>query len=168
MAKVIMLIGVPGSGKTTFAHNLSLEKGYKVISSDVIRQTFPGIKENNVFPTVYEMCVNELRNGRDIILDATNITPKVRKRAWDALDAFGVKYDKVAYYFITDPNKCMERVAIRNTLPNERYLPVEVIKGYGEKIIAPAIEEGFKEIIVIDNNKHDENYQNKVDFELVK
>ena len=53
-------------------------------------------------------------------------------------------------------------------MPNERFLPLDVIKGYGEKIIAPTIEEGFKEIVVIDNNKHDDNYHNKIDFELVK
>lgn len=153
MAKVIMLIGVPGSGKTTFAHNLSLEKGYKVISSDVIRQTFPGINENKVFPTVYEMCVNELRNGRDIILDATNITPKVRKRAWDALDAFGVKYDKVAYYFDTPKEVCIERVEKRNKMDGELFLPTDVIVSYHNNIIEPTYEEGFKEIVII---KYDE------------
>ena len=58
----------------------------------------------------------------------------------------------------------MERVEKRNKMPNERYLPVDVIKGYGEKIIAPTLEEGFKRIFIIDNNKHDDNYQNKQDF----
>ena len=73
----------------------------------------------------------------------------------------------MAYYFITDPNKCVERVAKRNKMPNERFLPLDVIKGYGEKIIAPTIEEGFKEIIVIDNNQHDDNYQSKTSFVTV-
>ena len=48
-------------------------------------------------------------------------------------------------------------------MPNERFLPVEVIAGYGEKIIAPTKEEGFIDIVVIDNNKHVENY-NSIDF----
>ena len=40
---------------------------------------------------------------------------------------------------------------------------VEVIAGYGEKIIAPTKEEGFIEIVVVDNNKHEDNY-NTINF----
>ena len=91
-----------------------------------------------------------------------------RKKTGKIAERGVTEYEKIAYYFITDPDRCVERVAIRNTMPNERFLPLDVIKGYGEKIIAPTIEEGFKEVVIIDNNKHDDNYQNKVDFELVK
>lgn len=171
MATVHMLIGIPGSGKSTYCNNVLIKKypNAVFIASDIVRNNNPQMKEEEIWPEIYRLCSNALNSGLDIIYDATNITPTVRNRFWGKLAERNVtSYDKVAYYFITDPNKCMERVAIRNTLPNERYLPVEVIKGYGEKIIAPTIEEGFKEIIVIDNNKHDENYQNKVDFELVK
>ena len=44
----------------------------------------------------------------------------------------------------------------RNKNPNERYLPVDIISGYNDRIIAPSKKEGFKEIIVIDNNKNKE------------
>lgn len=49
MAKLIMLIGIPGSGKTTYSKDLSKEYNAKVISSDKVRQTYIGIEESEVF-----------------------------------------------------------------------------------------------------------------------
>ena len=171
MATVHMLVGIPGSGKSTYCNNVLIKKypNAVFIASDIVRNNNPTMKEEEIWPEIYRLCSVSLLNGQDIIYDATNITPTVRNRFWGKLAEKGVtEYEKIAYYFITDPDRCVERVAIRNTMPNERFLPLDVIKGYGEKIIAPTIEEGFKEIVVIDNNKHDSNYQNKVDFELVK
>lgn len=149
MAKLIMLIGIPGSGKTTHSKEISKKYDAKVISSDKVRQTYVGIKENDVFPTVYRLCVEELKNDRNVILDATHITPKVRKRSFDALDEFGVSYEKVAYYFTTPVEECVRRVTLRNQDPNELFLPLEVIYSYGKNIIAPTVEEGFMEINII-------------------
>lgn len=77
---------------------------------------------------------------------------------FDKIDELGAKnYEKIAYYFITDVNKCINRVEKRNQNPNERYLPVNIISGYNDRIIAPSKKEGFKEIITINNNKN-KNY----------
>lgn len=171
MACLFMLIGIPGSGKSTYCNNVLLKKypNAKLIASDIVRNENPHLKEEEIWPEIYRLCSSYLINGIDIIYDATNITPNVRKRFFDKLSELGAQdYEKIAYYFITNYTVCEKRVAIRNTLENERYLPVEVIKGYGEKIIAPSIEEGFKEIIVIDNNKHDDNYKEKTSFDIVK
>ena len=78
MAKVIMLIGIQGSGKTTYSKVLKEKYDARVISSDKIRQTFIGIEEKDVFPTVYKLCSKELRSGYNVIIDATkmNSIPK--------------------------------------------------------------------------------------------
>lgn len=149
MAKLIMLIGIPGSGKTTHSKELSEKYNAKVISSDRVRQTIVGIKENDVFPTVYRLCIEELKEDRNVILDATHITPKVRKRSFDTLDEYGVPYEKVAYYFTTPVEVCVERVAKRNQDPNELFLPLEVIYSYGKNIVEPSKSEGFEEIYII-------------------
>lgn len=167
MATLHMLIGIPGSGKSTYCNNV-LTKKYPnaiFIASDKVRDNNPNMSEDQIWPEIYRLCSLALNSNQDVIYDATNITPTVRSRFFSKLEERNVKnYDKVAYYFITDPNKCVERVAKRNTMPNERFLPLDVIKGYGEKIIAPTIDEGFKEIIVIDNNQNDDNYQTKTSF----
>lgn len=149
MAKLIMLIGIPGSGKTTHSVELSKKYNAKVISSDKVRQTFAGIEEKDVFPTVYRLCIEELKNGVNVILDATHITPKVRKRTFDALEQYDVEYDKIAIYFDTPVDVCIKRVEIRNQDPNELFLPLDVIESYGKNIVMPTKEEGFEEIIVI-------------------
>ena len=149
MAKLIMLIGIPGSGKTTLSKELTIKYDAKVISSDKVRQTVVGIKENEVFPTVYRLCVEELKEGRNVILDATHITPNVRKRSFDALDEYGISYEKVAYFFTTPVEECVRRVEKRNQDPNELFLPLEVIYSYGKNIVAPSESEGFIEINII-------------------
>ena len=151
MAKLIMLIGIPGSGKTTYSSDLSKEYNAIVVSTDKVRQTYVGIDEKDVFPTVYKMCYEELNAGSNVILDATHITPKVRKRSFDALDTFGISYDKVAVYIDTPVEECVRRVEIRNQDPTELFLPLDVIVSYGKNIVPPSSEEGFVEIRVIKN-----------------
>jgi len=152
MAKLIMLIGIPGSGKTTYSKDISKKYSAKVISSDWVRQNYVGIKENEVFPTVYKLCVEELSNERNVILDATHITPKVRKRTFDALDEFSVPYEKVAIFVDTPVEVCVKRVEKRNQDPKELFLPLEVISSYGKNIIPPSKDEGFIDIKVIKSN----------------
>ena len=150
MAKVIMLIGIQGSGKTTYSKVLKDQYNARVISSDKIRQTFVGIEEKDVFPTVYKLCVKELRQDFNVIIDATHITPKVRKRTFDALNEFNINYEKIAYYIKTPLDVCVKRVDIRNQDPNELFLPLEVVESYFNNLIPPTDEEGFDEIHVIE------------------
>ena len=149
MAKLIMLIGIPGSGKTTYSKELSVKYNAKVISSDKVRQTYIGIEESQVFPTVYQLCAEELKKECNVILDATHITPKVRKRTFDSLEQYNIDYEKIAFYFDTPVDVCLKRVSLRNQDPEELYLPLEVIESYGKNIIVPTKEEGFSEIFII-------------------
>ena len=149
MAKLIMLIGIQGSGKTTHSKELSKEYNAQVISTDKVRQTYPGIVESDVFPTVYKLCAAELKEERNVILDATHITPKVRKRTFDALDQYEVKYEKIAIYLDTPVEECIKRVDKRNKNPEEIFIPLEVIESYGKNLIAPSKDEGFSEIYII-------------------
>ena len=149
MAKLIMLIGIQGSGKTTYSKKLSKEYNAEVVSTDKVRQTYPGIVESEVFPTVYKLCAEKLKEGNNVILDATHITPKVRKRTFDALDQYEVEYEKIAVYLDTPVEECVRRVDIRNKNPEELFIPLEVIESYGKNLIVPTKEEGFSEIYII-------------------
>ena len=153
MAKLIMLIGIQGSGKTTYSKVLKQKYDARVISTDKIRQTFLNIEEKDVFPTLYKLCAKELRQGYNVIIDATHITPKVRKRTFDALNEFNVNYEKVAYYIKTPLEVCVKRVDIRNQDPNELFLPLEVIESYFKNLIPPTEEEGFNEIHIIEHQE---------------
>lgn len=156
MATIHMLVGIPGAGKSTYCRE-TLSKKYPkaiVIASDIVRDNNPQMSEDQIWPEIFRLCSSAINGGSDIIYDATNITPKVRNNFFNELANRGCKdYEKIAYYFPTNPRLCEERVKIRNLDSHERFLPIEIIDGYGKNIIAPTIEEGFKEIITVDNNK---------------
>ncbi len=156
MATIHMLIGIPGSGKSTYCKNV-LRKKYPhavVVASDEVRNQHPEMNESQIWPEIFSLCAKALLNNQDLIYDATNITPTVRNKFFlELANRNCTIYDKVAYYFNTKTSLCIKRVRIRNKDVNERYLPIAVIGSYGKKIIAPTIEEAFKDIIIIDNNE---------------
>ena len=166
MATIHVLVGIPGSGKSTYAKSLEKQKGYIIVSSDTVRNLHPDWEESLIFPEVYRLCSEYLKNGQDIIYDATNITPKVRKRLVTSLEPYNVKYDMIAYYFPIDYETCLKRVETRNEDKNERFFPLDILKSYSENIIAPSLEEGFKEIKVIEQSSLNETF-NKLSKNLI-
>lgn len=149
MAVVHMMIGIQGSGKSSYSRFLEKTRGIKIVSTDLVRQLHPDWAEPLIWPEVYHLCAVELESGRDVIFDATNITPKVRKRFVDEVSKYYQTFDMKGYFFQIPTSTCVERVAKRNNDPGELKLPLEVISSYAEKIIAPTNEEGFIEIITI-------------------
>ena len=89
-----MMIGIQGSGKTTFAKQLAKELKIKIISTDSVRVNMPGIKEELVWPYVYKQVALAITEGKDVIFDATSITPRVRKRFVDEVEKYGVKCER--------------------------------------------------------------------------
>lgn len=138
-----MLIGIPGSGKSTYALELSKTLKCEIVSTDVVRRDNPDWSESAIWPEVYKRCAIALKQNRDVIFDATNITPKVRKRFVDEVSKFGVEVKMAAYYFDTPANVCAKRVDKRNNDKTQYELPVSVVFSYASSIIYPTLEEGF-------------------------
>lgn len=150
MSTLHMMIGIQGSGKTTYTRKLEEKYGAKIVSSDLIRTLHPNWSEEKIFPEVYRLCAEYLENGVDVIADSTSITPRVRKRYVDSVKSYGVDFDIVAHYFSIPYEVCYQRVRERNLNPEERYLPLPVIVSYLSRLIPPMLTEGFKEIKIID------------------
>ena len=79
MPTLILLSGLPASGKTTFAAQLAPRLDACVLESDLVRrELFPKRrytrKESGaVFAEVRERAEAELEQGRNVIIDATNL-----------------------------------------------------------------------------------------------
>ena len=88
MANFYMMVGLPGSGKTTFAHNI--EKGAVVISSDIIRKELWGSEEKQgdnkiVFEELEKRAYDALK--------------QIEEKNYDAeLLAQGIPADRIRHY----------------------------------------------------------------------
>jgi predicted kinase len=150
MPKVYMLVGVPGSGKSTWIKNQTWPDNTVVVSSDrfiddeAVRQgkTYSDIFDDYIKVATRLMDNQVLiakANNCDIIWDQTNLTAKSRKAKLAKLEG----YEKIAVFFRTpEPEVLAWRLENR---PGKT-IPWKVITDMSANIVEPTAEEGFKEI----------------------
>jgi len=82
---LILLSGLPGAGKTTFAHALATVLPFQHIESDAIRRSlaphplYTPRESAAVFRHVREQAVRALHAGRHVVIDATNLSQHDRR-----------------------------------------------------------------------------------------
>lgn len=140
MSTLYTMVGLPGSGKSTFSKN---HAECVVVSTDEIRAELFGdasvqAKSDEVFRIAFQRIAENLKNGKDVIFDATNVSVKSRKSSF----RFNAKH--VAVYVSTDVAECKRRNANRDRKVNEN-----VIDRIASRLVIPTKAEGFDEIIVI-------------------
>lgn len=153
MGKLYMLVGLPGAGKSSYAkilsENLSDHKiKHKIFSSDEYRLEMKKEKgvvpdNNQVFTKLYRDLRAFMETGGSAIFDATNITYKVRRKAFSALQ--GIEYESVAIVLCSRVEKCIERNLQRD---EEARVPIQVIYDMMLRFELPQIYEGFKDIVI--------------------
>ena len=57
----------------------------------------------------------------------------------------------ICLFLNTNVDLCKLRVEVRNTKDGEIFIPLDVIDNYSQKVEMPSDDEGFDEIIIIDN-----------------
>ena len=156
---ISILIGLPGSGKSTYALSESIEGIY--LSSDKIRKELYGdesIQGNpeDIFGLMQYRALSFLRKGIDVIYDATNIVRKDRVTFISKLPKDCFVTAKIIWQSI---EKCIE-----NDFARERTVGKQIIERMAKRFQAPWYDEGFDSIEIHRNfSKQDfENYTNKV------
>jgi predicted kinase len=144
---LILLVGIPGSGKTTYANKYIEEHpGMIHLSSDKIRKELWGDEatqgdNNEVFYRMQRRAIDGLNFGYNVIYDATNITRKDRA----GIIAACPKFAKIECHIIWAPIEvCIQRDAER-----ERTVGKEVIDKMLKRFQAPYYDEGIAEIKII-------------------
>lgn len=157
MSTLVFLVGLPASGKSTFAKLKELV-GYKVHSSDAIRKELYGNEceqkdGDKVFQLLYKRIAQDLKNGKDCVLDSTGLTRKRRSAFLNYLHSSKIDCVKKCYFFATPIEECLERNKSR-----DRVVPEYVIKRMYKSIEIPQWYEGWDDIIVlwgsVDSYKH--------------
>ena len=87
MNKFIMMVGLPGSGKSTAARELSIRENAVLHSSDDLREELFGNADSQyrndlLFQELHKRINRDLTDGKSIVYDATNLSYKKRKTFW--------------------------------------------------------------------------------------
>lgn len=143
--KLIVMCGISGSGKSTWAQKYVEEDPWTVIvSTDSIRECLFGdcrVQKDGdkVFQIAYDCIRVLLTEGRDVIFDAMSLKLKDRLTL---LMLFGSIAEMVC---IVTGNDCAR--AIENQYKRDRQVPEEVVRAQSKRFVMPTIEEGWDEII---------------------
>ncbi|MBY0551226.1 MAG: AAA family ATPase [Candidatus Obscuribacterales bacterium] len=126
MNKLVLLAGVPGSGKTTLSQRL-IDKGFVSINADQIREELWGdaAEQSNkeaVFKVFFERLEEGLRRGWDIVIDNTNINGRHREPIIERAKAAG--YTDIQIWVVDTPLEvCLERNRLR-----ARNVPEDIVE----------------------------------------
>ena len=150
MPKCYQLVGVPGSGKSTWIKNQDWAKDIPVVSTDNYVEAYAkeqGKTYSEVFdeymPIAVKLMANQAlicqANGLDVIWDQTSTTLNSRKRKFNTLP----KYEHIAVVFKTpDADELARRLASRPGKNIPDHVMRSMIKGFD----MPTEDEGYKEI----------------------
>lgn len=141
--RVVLLIGLPGSGKSTWARQqgggvLSTDDIRRLLSDDATNQAIHGM----VFSTLRQLLRRRLELRRPVTyIDATNST-RHERRAYIKLSQW---YDAAveAVFFDTPPEVCKQRNRLR-----DRIVPEWAIDMMAGRLRPPSHEEGFDRVTV--------------------
>ena len=152
MKTCYILIGVPASGKSTWLSEEGVDAEVLASSDNTIEVVAAryGMTYSQGFKTLIDFAQlvfeNDLKtaikDNLNIVIDRTNLTPKVRKRFIDMFKKAGYKI--TAIYFETPQQAEWDR-RIKSRPGKE--IPDYVLKSMSLNFTIPSLEEGFDEII---------------------
>ena len=139
-----MLVGLPGSGKSTWLAGL----GVNALSSDEMRRLISDDPTNQnihrrVFRLLRDLIKERLELGRpETYVDATHLTPWERRPYIRLGELY--ECDVEAVFFDVPLEVCIARNQLRG-----RVVPREVIESMARKLTPPSTSEGFTRVTTL-------------------
>lgn len=143
-----MVVGIPGSGKSTWIENNKEKLNFIIHSSDSIREELLNDVNNQnqnelVFNTLHKRVKEDLLNGKNVCYDATNLSRK-RRINFLSNELRNIPCKKVCVILATPVDVCKANNANR-----ERKVPEEVIDKIVLKFEIPSYVEGWDDIQIV-------------------
>lgn len=161
MPKLVIMVGVPGSGKDyqIMNHRFFVNLRANVVSRDSIR--FEMLKDGDDYfkneKKVFNQFVREitaaLEEGRDVVANATHIDAISRSKLIKAIDARGVKDYEIVYFVVEAPYETVLKQNERRI--GLKRVPENAITNMFNKYRTPEFQEDHRitEIFVLRNGK---------------
>lgn len=154
MATLYVMCGIPGSGKTTFAHSCDMQNTvyvsrdecrFKLVRDD--EEYFS--KEKEVFDNFISEIDANINLGFSVFADATHCNVMSRRRLLQSIKS---SPDQIAaIWFDTPFEVCLERNAKRE---GRAKVPYQAMKNFNNSKKKPTFEEGFSTIYTVKPNSH--------------
>lgn len=156
---LLMLIGLPCSGKSTWVKNQKILKDYTIIDTDSYIDTRANdlnLTYNDVFDSEIKHANHAMNNkimsaitsDNNIIWDQTNLAGESRVKK---LNKIPEHYYKVAVVFDIDQGTIYNRLDARSKSGKD--IPLHVIKNMLSQYSRPQFHEGFDAIMYITEDK---------------
>jgi predicted kinase len=154
--KMYILVAPQCSGKSTWVREniATMNNAYIASTDDVRTSLYPELSYDEAFVKVSdkeakrimrEGMIDAIKNGRDIIVDRTNM--KVRSRK-EFLNSVGKDYEKIAIVFPWDKVTFIKRNEDR-ILKEGKSIPLSVWESMSKNYQTPTREEGFDKVIFL-------------------
>lgn len=108
---VIIVFGLPGSGKSYFASRLAMQLEAEYVNSDKLRmemiadRTYTEAEKNKVYEVMLKAMTDAVEARKPIVLDATFYKQSIRKRFEHKARHLG---EKIIYIEVTAPENIIE------------------------------------------------------------
>jgi len=145
--KIVLLIGLPGVGKSTYVEKiLSENPNIAVLSRDEIIETWArlnGVTYNEAFQKIdqnylnseFQKRIKEIRDEKEIIVDMTNLTKKLRRKTVN--DLKGQRKYIVCKIFLTP----FSEILLRNSKRKGKTIKYDVILNMIRNFTPPLLDE---------------------------
>jgi predicted kinase len=144
-------VGLPGSGKSTYVKNFIKDKEIEYLSSDSLRAVYGKSEEDQsvtsiVFGHIKKTVDEFLKDGKNVLVDATSVNRKERSDYIKTAKKYGAKI--VAIVFKMERQGLIERNKKRGE-QGGREVPTFVIDKMLAKFEEPSYSEGIDVIIYV-------------------
>ncbi|XP_077579214.1 bifunctional polynucleotide phosphatase/kinase [Stigmatopora nigra] len=138
--EIVVAVGFPASGKSTFFHTHIIPKGYVYVNRDALGS----------WKSCVVACEQALKEGRSVAVDNTNPDLESRKRYVDVAKAAGVSCR--CFHFSATMEQAKHNNKFREMTPSDtKHMKVNdmIFQSYKKHFVAPSLSEGFDEILSI-------------------
>ena len=132
--KMILLIGIPGSGKSTFFQ--------RKLAADHVRVNLDTLKTRNREARLIDACFAE---GKSFCVDNTNLTREERAKYIAKAKARG--WQVVGYFMKSVLKDCIARNELRT---GDARLPAKAVAAMSNRMELPARDEGIDELFFVE------------------